>query len=139
MMDNFRSAHSGVVECRPPGSAWRAQRFVGLADGLSRRGRPATSIAISDPVAPCAAVVEASGDLPILVVARDAYVHTWQTSVIDALVLARPDAVVVVELGWPGPRPAGVVSYVVPHGAARSSALAVIDRLDAPILEAREP
>jgi hypothetical protein len=54
--------------------------------------------------------------------------------VIDALVRARPGAVVVVELGWPGHRPPGAAAYVVTHGAARSSAQAVIARL-----ETREP
>jgi hypothetical protein len=63
------------------------------------------------------------------VVVRDACVHPWQTAVIDAVASLRPDAVVVVELGWPSVRRPGVAAYVVTHGAAHASAQAVVNRL----------
>jgi beta-N-acetylhexosaminidase len=102
----------------------------GIATALGERGWPTASITESDPIEPtCAAVLSAAGDMPILVVVRDACVHTWQTVVIDALIDARPRSVVVVELGWPSDLPRGAAAFVVSHGAARSSAQAVIDCL----------
>jgi beta-N-acetylhexosaminidase len=119
-----------VLECRPPGSMACFNVTWGIAKQLGELGWPASTIVASDPIeATSAALLETAGDMPVLVVVRDAAVHAWQSSVIDALVLARPDSVVVVELGWPGARPAGSAAYIVSHGAARSSANAVIDRL----------
>jgi beta-N-acetylhexosaminidase len=109
----------------------------GIADALREHGWPAMQITESDPIAPaCAEVVEAAGDMPILVVVRDACVHAWQSAVIDAVVESRPDSVVVAELGWPGDHPATNAVSVVTHGAARSSAQAVIDRL---VMPEKEP
>ena len=126
-----------VLECRPPGSMACFNVSWGIADALGERGWPIASITASDPIAAaCKTLLEAAGDLPILVVVRDACVHTWQTAVLEAMVAlvdARPPqsvvSVVVVELGWPSTRPAGPAAFVVSHGAARSSAQAVIDRL----------
>jgi hypothetical protein len=55
--------------------------------------------------------------------------------VIESVVEARPISVVVVELGWQGDRTFTNVVSVVTHGAARSSAQAVIDRLVMPVKE----
>ena len=119
-----------VLECRPPGSMACFNVSWGIAEAVGERGWPTASITDRDPIASsCNALLEVAGDMPILVVVRDACVHTWQTAVIDALVAARPQSVVVVELGWPTIRPAGTAAYVVTHGAARCSAQAAIDRL----------
>jgi hypothetical protein len=67
--------------------------------------------------------------MPVLVVVRDACVHPWQIDVIDAAVRAHPGAVVVVELGWPSLQRSPEFTTVVSHGAARSSALAVLELL----------
>ena len=75
--------------------------------------------------------------MPVLVVVRDAGTHRWQNAVIEAAAKVRPNNVVAVEFGWPGADRVGGVTYVVTHGAARSSAAAVLDRLGLP-LEARE-
>jgi beta-N-acetylhexosaminidase len=129
-----------VIECRPQGSMACFNVSWGIADDALDQGWPAITVTASDPIeSTCAAIVESAGDRPIVVVVRDACVHGWQTTIIDTLMVARPGAVVVVELGWPGPRPSGAVAYVVAHGAARSSAKAVIDRLEAPRSEMREP
>jgi beta-N-acetylhexosaminidase len=128
-----------VVECRPPGTMACFNVSWGIANTLRERGWPATTISAADSIeSACATAIDAAGDMPILVVVRDACVHPWQSTVIAALVAARPDSVVVVELGWPGPRPSGVVAHVVTHGAARSSAHAAIHRLETPNL-VREP
>jgi hypothetical protein len=119
-----------VLECRPPGSMACFNVSWGIAAALGERGWQTTSMTVSDPIGPtCDAVLLAAGDMPLLVVVRDACVHTWQTEVVDALVDARRSSVVVVELGWPSDRPRGAAAFVVTHGAARSSAQAVIDSL----------
>ena len=119
-----------VLECRPPGSMACFNVTWGIADALGERGWPTASITASDPIAEsCTKLLDAAGEMPILVVVRDACVHTWQTAVIETVVDAQPVAVVVVELGWPSTRPAGSAAFVVSHGAARCGAQAVIDRL----------
>ncbi|MDP9465434.1 MAG: hypothetical protein M3P52_12470, partial [Actinomycetota bacterium] len=134
-----------VLECRPPGSMACFNVCWGIAEQLGERGWPAALVTESDPIEPaCADLLDAAGEMPVLIVVRDACVHHWQTAVIDAVVGARPNSVVVVEFGWPSVRPTGCAAYVVTHGAARSSAQAAIDRLVVPTLVApslvtREP
>jgi beta-N-acetylhexosaminidase len=119
-----------VLECRPPGSMACFNVTWGIADALRRRGWHMATIIESDPIeSACSRLLVEAGDLPVLVVVRDAGVHVWQNAVIDTLVRARPTSVVVAELGWPNGRPAGVAAHVVTHGAARSSAHALIDCL----------
>lgn len=50
-------------------------------------------------------VLAAAGDRTVVAVVRDAHRHPWMTEVLDALVAARPDTVVV-EMGLPGRIPA---------------------------------
>jgi beta-N-acetylhexosaminidase len=118
-----------VLECRPPGSMACFNVAWGVARELSERGWPVATIDQTHPIAPAVdALLNRSGERPVLIVVRDTCVHRWQTAVIDAVVHARPTAVVV-ELGWPDQcSPSGAAS-VVTHGAARCSANAVIDRL----------
>ncbi len=119
-----------VLECRPLGSMASSNVCWGIADQLGERGWPAALLTESDPIEPAvAAVLGFAGEMPVLVVVRDACVHPWQTAVIDAFVDARPNSVVVVEFGWPSVRPAGCAAFVVTHGAARSSTQAVLDCL----------
>ncbi|MFC6084413.1 glycoside hydrolase family 3 protein [Sphaerisporangium aureirubrum] len=54
---------------------------------------------------------------PLVIVVRDAHRHPWQTSALDLLLGARPDAVVV-EMGLPGRTDLGAV-HIATHGAAR--------------------
>ena len=127
-----------VLECRPPGNMACFNVRWGLADILRERGWPVALLTAADPIeATCAAEIAAGGDMPVLVVVRDAAAHTWQAEVIQAAVKVRPDSVVVVEFGWPSVDRIDDVVYIVTHGAARSSALAVLDRLGLP-LDVRE-
>ena len=66
------------------------------------------------------------GRQPVLVV-RDAHRHPWQR---DAVAAAGPDAVVV-EVGLPVWRPAGVAGYLATHGAGRVNLAAAAERLRA--------
>jgi len=127
-----------VLECRPPGTMACFNVAWGLADSLREQGWPVALLTATDPLdAVSAAELEAAGNMPVLVVVRDAGTHRWQNAVIEAAAKVRPNNVVAVEFGWPGADRVGGVTYVVTHGAARSSAAAVLDRLGLP-LEARE-
>jgi hypothetical protein len=127
-----------VLECRPPGNMACFNVTWGLADTLRAHGWPVALLTAADPAASiCTAELDAAGNLPVLVVVRDAGTHQWQSAVIEAAAKARPNQVVAVEFGWPSADRVDGVTYVVTHGAARSSAVAVLDRLGLP-LEARE-
>jgi beta-N-acetylhexosaminidase len=120
-----------VLECRPRGSMASFNVTWGIADELRDRGWPVALVTPSDQIESiCAAELGADGRLPVLVVVRNAGVDPWQVTVIDTAVRARPGSVVVVELGWPC-LDSTAVTTVVSHGAARSSARAVLDLLGA--------
>ncbi|MGW0066783.1 glycoside hydrolase family 3 protein, partial [Streptosporangium sandarakinum] len=63
-----------------------------------------------------AALATAAGR-PLVAVVRDAHRHAWQTAVLEHLLAARPDAVVV-EMGLPDRCDLGAV-HVATYGAAR--------------------
>ncbi|RSS64796.1 glycoside hydrolase family 3 protein [Streptomyces sp. WAC07061] len=67
----------------------------------------------------CAAadVLADAGERTVVAVVRDAHRHPWMTAILDALVAARPDTVVV-EMGLPRAEPRGAL-YVATHGASR--------------------
>lgn len=62
-------------------------------------------------------VLAAAGDRTVVAVVRDAHRHPWMTEVLDALVAARPDTVVV-EMGLPMAAPRGAL-HIATHGASR--------------------
>ncbi|MFD3873652.1 glycoside hydrolase family 3 protein [Streptomyces sp. NPDC058623] len=62
-------------------------------------------------------VLAAAGGRTVVAVVRDAHRHPWMREVLDALVAARPDTVVV-EMGVPLAAPRGAL-YLATHGASR--------------------
>ncbi|OKK20659.1 sugar hydrolase [Streptomyces sp. CB00455] len=82
----------------------------------------------------CAAgdVLAAAGERTVVAVVRDAHRHPWMAEVLDALVAARPDTVVV-EMGVPTAEPRGAL-YVATHGASR-----VCGRAAAEVIAGRRP
>ncbi len=58
-----------------------------------------------------------AADRPLVIVVRDAHRHPWQTDLLERLLAARPDGVVV-EMGLPGRTDLGAV-HIATHGAAR--------------------
>ncbi len=80
-----------------------------------------------DPAAAAALVAGAAGGRPLLIVVRDAHRYPAARRVVEALLAARPDAVVV-EMGLPVWRvPAR--AYVATFGATRASSRAVAEML----------
>ncbi|WP_432931420.1 glycoside hydrolase family 3 protein [Microbispora sp. CA-135349] len=63
------------------------------------------------------AMLSQAADRPLVVVVRDAHRHPWQTDLLERLLAARPDGVVV-EMGLPGRTDLGAV-HIATHGAAR--------------------
>lgn len=63
------------------------------------------------------AVLSQAADRPLVIVVRDAHRHPWQTDLLERLLAARPDGVVV-EMGLPGRTDLGAV-HIATHGAAR--------------------
>ncbi|GGO24103.1 hydrolase [Microbispora rosea subsp. aerata] len=58
-----------------------------------------------------------AADRPLVIVVRDAHRHPWQTDLLERLLAARPDGIVV-EMGLPGRTDLGAV-HIATHGAAR--------------------
>jgi beta-N-acetylhexosaminidase len=62
-------------------------------------------------------MLDAAADRRIVAVVRDAHRHGWMAGVLDALLAARPDTVVV-EMGVPQAPSRGAL-HIATHGAAR--------------------
>ncbi|MFD6229634.1 glycoside hydrolase family 3 protein [Streptomyces sp. NPDC060232] len=67
--------------------------------------------------ASAAEILAAAGERTVVAVVRDAHRHPWMAEVLDTLVEARPDTVVV-EMGLPRAEPRGAL-HIATHGAAR--------------------
>jgi len=115
-----------VLECRPTLSMANFNVAWGIAGDAAERGWPVWQMAQDDPVDE--AFLRRTAGLPLLVVVRDSGVHSWQRDVAANSAAARPDTVVV-EFGWPPSTRPGCRAFVTTHGAARVSALALLDRL----------
>jgi beta-N-acetylhexosaminidase len=90
----------------------------GMAQPLMERGVRVTRVEVHDgPVDLSPLLARAEGKSLVLVV-RDLHRHPWQSSLADALLARRPDAVVV-EMGLPQCRPQGAKAYITTFGAAR--------------------
>jgi beta-N-acetylhexosaminidase len=69
-------------------------------------------------------VLTAAAGRSLLVVVRDAHRYPVATALVETLLAARPDAVII-EMGLPIWRPRSAATYLASYGAARSNALAV--------------
>ncbi|MEV5969154.1 glycoside hydrolase family 3 N-terminal domain-containing protein [Streptomyces sp. NPDC051921] len=88
----------------------------GIAAELARLlpGTETGSYGAEDPVD---AVLAAAGERRVVAVVRDAHRHPWMSGALDALLVARPDTVVV-EMGLNESEPRGAL-HIATHGAAR--------------------
>ena len=77
----------------------------GIADQLRRRGWPATTSPLRSGRTTSTTAVATAGDVPILVVVRDACVHPWQPRSSTARASPDPDAVVASSSVGRAPRP----------------------------------
>ncbi|GIH68756.1 glycoside hydrolase family 3 protein [Sphaerimonospora thailandensis] len=73
------------------------------------------------------AVLDQAADRPLVLVVRDAHRHLWQLGLVERLLAARPDGVVV-EMGLPGRTDLGV-AHIATHGSARVCGQAAAEAL----------
>ncbi|MFE7755171.1 glycoside hydrolase family 3 protein [Streptomyces sp. NPDC057429] len=76
---------------------------------------------------PAAEVLRAAGEQRIVAVVRDEHRHPWMSAVLDTLVAARPDTIVV-EMGLPEAPPRGA-PHIATHGAARVCGVAAAEAI----------
>jgi beta-N-acetylhexosaminidase len=74
--------------------------------------------------------VAIAGDRQLVVVVRDAHRHAWERELVERLLAAAPDAVVV-ETGLPLWRPRAAMGYVTTQGAGRANLAAAAETLRA--------
>ncbi|MEU6840666.1 glycoside hydrolase family 3 protein [Streptomyces sp. NPDC046716] len=72
-----------------------------------------------------AAALAAAGERRVIAVVRDEHRHGWMAGAVDALLVARPDTVVV-EMGVPQAAPRGAL-HIATHGAARVCGVAAAE------------
>jgi len=72
-------------------------------------------------------VLRAAGSRPLVAVVRDEHRHPWMADVLDILLAARPDTIVV-EMGIPQSPPRGAL-HIATHGAARVCGLAAAEAI----------
>jgi hypothetical protein len=101
------SAAPLVVELRPTASIAAGQAQHGLADVLK-----ADSTVVSEGMA-----APQPDGRPLVIVVRDAHRHAWEREIVEQLLAASPDAVVV-EVGIPVWRPEGA-AWIATHGGGR--------------------
>ncbi|WP_256106263.1 glycoside hydrolase family 3 protein [Streptomyces sp. ODS05-4] len=96
----------------------------GLGPDLARLV-PGSSTAAYGPETPAERLLADAGDRRIVVAVRDAHRHPWMTAVLDGVLAARPDTVVV-EMGLNQSPPRGAL-HIATHGAARVCATAAAE------------
>jgi beta-N-acetylhexosaminidase len=82
-----------------------------------------------DGVSPAALLARAAGR-SLVVVVRDAHRHPWMVGVVETLINARPDTVVI-EMGLPVWQPHHAGPYIATYGAAQANAAAALELLGA--------
>jgi beta-N-acetylhexosaminidase len=100
----------------------------GVATPLAQLGAKVTAFEFAGPPVDIDGVLARAGGRSLVLVVRDLHRHQWLASAADALLARRPDTVVI-EMGLPGCRPAGALSYIATHGSARVCGLAAAELL----------
>lgn len=96
----------------------------GLAEPLRARGARVDRHDLDGP----GDVVRVAPPKSLVLTVRNLHRHEWEQHVADAVLAARPDAVVV-EMGLPGCRPNGAKNYIATFGAARVCATAAAEMM----------
>ena len=99
----------------------------GLTTAVARRWPGLAPLRITDTAGVRAGLAAATGR-PVWVVVRDPHRHRWMGSLVQQIVHARPDTVVI-DTGWPGWSPPQGATHVVTYGASWASGEAVVDLL----------
>jgi beta-N-acetylhexosaminidase len=117
-----------VVQLEAPATIAAGSVPWGMAPWLPDAHAGGEAVAVDrDGVEPAGLLARAEGR-SLVVVVRDAHRHPWMVQVVEALVAARPDAVVI-EMGLPLWRPAHPGAYLATYGAAQANAAAAVEVL----------
>ncbi len=116
-----------VVELAPEPTIAAGKAGRGLGELLRERAPETVALVVEEDAASTAASI-AAGDRQVVLVLRDADRHPWEQGAAGAVLAASPDAVVV-DIGMPAGRPAGVRGYLATYGAREANLLAAIERL----------
>jgi len=106
----------GLGPWAPTGSVRRVRALGGPPDGAGTAPADAQ------------AILAVAAGRPLVAVVRDAHRDQNTRSLVEALLAARPD-LVLVEMGLPLWRPSGGTSYLATYGASRASAQAAAELL----------
>ena len=113
-----------VIECRPRPNLPSSNVTWSLLEHLEGLGWPTFSIHRTEAESLLGGAParwdDASIDMPLLFVIRDADVHPWQTALIAEYTSIR-DVAVVVEVGWPGAVRPPAPTFIITNGASRAS------------------
>jgi beta-N-acetylhexosaminidase len=116
-----------VVQLQAPASIAAGPVPWGIAPSLSARHGGETFDVDHAGTRPADVLARAAGR-SLIVVVRDAHRHPWMTTMVEALLDARPDAVII-EMGLPVWRPHHRGAYIATYGAARANAAAALELL----------
>jgi beta-N-acetylhexosaminidase len=107
-----------VLDLRPGASIAAGEAEHGLGGIL---GAPTNVLRADDALAPF------DGGQPVVVI-RDAHRHPWERDAVEHVIAAAADTIVI-ELGLPLWRPAGVRGYIATHGGGRANLEAAASEL----------
>ena len=115
-----------VVQLSPHSSMASGVIPWGVAEPLAERGARVTKFEHRDGPIELAPIVRKAAGRSLILTVRNLHRHEWQRQAAEALLDARPDAVVI-EMGLPACRPAGASAYIATSGAARVCAIAAAE------------
>ncbi len=90
----------------------------GVTQALAERGVRVLPVEVNGERIDVGALLGRAVGQSLVVAVRDLHRHKWQSDSVDALLVGRPDAIVV-EMGLPQCRPQRAKAYIATYGAAR--------------------
>jgi len=112
---DVRAPAALVIECVPQRMMAADPLRRGLGEIVTERDQRSAAVRLEDDSE--VEEIAGNGRRPVLVL-RDPGRHAWEQTVAKRLVALRPDTVVV-DVGYPGWRPAGAAGYLTTFGAGR--------------------
>ena len=100
----------------------------GVADPLTRLGVRVTALELDGPPANLEGILGDAAARSLVLVVRNLHRHPWMAALTEAVLVQRPDAILV-EMGLPACRPPAAAAYLVTHGASRVCGIAAAEVL----------
>ncbi|GAA0512100.1 sugar hydrolase [Paractinoplanes deccanensis] len=126
-----------VVEFAPPRNiAIGPETPWGLSTPLGELLPGTETVRLTEGEATPAAVLEAAGDRPLVLVVRDLHRHPWQAEALTEVLATRPDTIVV-EMGLPVTVLGAV--HIATYGATRACGQAAAELIAGTVVPAPEP